>query len=748
MKKQKLNLLKRTVCFLMGFIPCFTCFVVYADEVNYPEPLTPIHNEGDVLSLYSSSFKKNGLNKKPVDGRYVITASERQILEVKDTDKNSQLRLDFSGMDISEQTHFHVDVYAVDQDQFTFNMRNGSASTMMGPTTFINKVPKGQWISYDFALKELDGYDSFELTNLGRLFIGSRHANFKGTYYFDNLYFYKVEEVEPEVDAIRVLSIGNSFSEDAVENYLYDLGQAEETNFIIGNMCIDGASLENHWNNANEDLGVYSYRKIGIAGEKTINLNMKLSQVFSDEKWDYVVFQQDSKNSGVYDSYFPYLNNLLNYAKEKSINTNTKYGLHLTWAYAQAYTNESFEIYNRNQLEMYTAIVDAVNRVAQSENIDIVIPVGTAIQNARTSFLGDNLNRDNLHLDKSIGRYTAACTWYEILTGKSVVKNLYAPGNMTPIMIEIAQNAAHNAVSAPKNVTDMSIDYVLPDSELFELEAPVNIDFGSILTETPWNNMCMFEVGAYIHGMLNMDGEITPFKIENRTTFGGVNIDNSGNSLTISDWQLPAKATSDSFWGNAGEPIDGTVVESGMFSVSGLNSQKCYDFVMFSSCTASDYREVSFKVVGENEGIAHVNSSGNTTKQVVVESIVPDIDGTVKIVVGAGPDNDNANKMYYINALQIRQNNKMITSCDGVNVVTIRAYPNPALDDIKIYGLNPNVVYEYQVVGIDGRIVQMGIYDNDNIDISYLRPSCYVIVLENKITKERLQFSFIKGKYK
>lgn len=70
------------------------------------------------------------------------------------------------------------------------------------------------------------------------------------------------------------------------------------------------------------------------------------------------------------------------------------------------------------------------------------------------------------------------------------------------------------------------------------------------------------------------------------------------------------------------------------------------------------------------------------------------------------------------------------------------------MDDIKIYGLNPNVVYEYQVVGIDGRIVQTGIYNNDNIDISYLRPSCYVIVLENKITKERLQYPFIKEKYK
>lgn len=38
----------------------------------------------------------------------------------------------------------------------------------------------------------------------------------------------------------------------------------------------------------------------------------------------------------------------------------------------------------------------------------MIIPTGTAIQNARTSFVGDHMNRDGYHLDLKIGRYTAA----------------------------------------------------------------------------------------------------------------------------------------------------------------------------------------------------------------------------------------------------------------------------------------------------------------------------------------------------
>ena len=68
--------------------------------------------------------------------------------------------------------------------------------------------------------------------------------------------------------------------------------------------------------------------------------------------------------------------------------------LHQTWAYASTSKHSGFKNYNCNQLTMYQAIADAVKKAAKVNKIKIVIPSGTAIQNARTSFIGDHLNRD------------------------------------------------------------------------------------------------------------------------------------------------------------------------------------------------------------------------------------------------------------------------------------------------------------------------------------------------------------------
>jgi len=62
---------------------------------------------------------------------------------------------------------------------------------------------------------------------------------------------------------------------------------------------------------------------------------------------------------------------------------------------------------------MYTAIVDASKRITELEEISVLIPSGTEIQNARTSSLGDTLTRDGYHLELTYGRFTAACTWYQ-----------------------------------------------------------------------------------------------------------------------------------------------------------------------------------------------------------------------------------------------------------------------------------------------------------------------------------------------
>lgn len=255
---------------------------------------------------------------------------------------------------------------------------------------------------------------------------------------------------------VRILAIGNSFSQDAVEQYLHELAETEGISTIIGNMFIGGCSLERHVKNARDNAPAYAYRKIGTDGKKREKGKMSLETVLADEDWDYVSLQQASPFSGMYETYEASLPELIEYVKAR-LPKKTKLMLHQTWAYASTSRHSGFKNYNCNQLTMYQAIADAVKKAAKANKIKIVIPSGTAIQNARTSFIGDHLNRDGYHLDVKIGRYTAACTWFERIFKHNVVGNPYTPEGLDEARKAVAQKAAHAAVKHPYKVTDLSI---------------------------------------------------------------------------------------------------------------------------------------------------------------------------------------------------------------------------------------------------------------------------------------------------
>ncbi len=258
-------------------------------------------------------------------------------------------------------------------------------------------------------------------------------------------------------DTIRVLAIGNSFSQNAIENYLYELGQEEGITFIIGNLYIGGCSLERHWNNATNNKADYSYRKIDSNGEKTATPETSLLQGIADEKWDYISFQQNSGNSGIIDTYFPYLRQLTTFVKENATNPNVEFIFHQTWAYAKDSNHNEFPKYNNDQQQMYRAIVKTSRKAAHKVGIKMIVPAGTAVQNGRSSFIGDRFCHDGYHLTQDLGCYTAACTWFETLSGKSVVGNPFAPATITPLEVLTVQRAAHQAVAKPFKVTSVRL---------------------------------------------------------------------------------------------------------------------------------------------------------------------------------------------------------------------------------------------------------------------------------------------------
>ena len=179
-------------------------------------------------------------------------------------------------------------------------------------------------------------------------------------------------------------------------------------------------------------------------------------EALKDEEWDYIVFQQASSFAGQYSSYFPELKELMEYVKANATNPNVKYAMQQTWAYAKDSNHPGFFRYGKDQKAMYEDVVFSYDKAAQKQNISIVIPTGTAIQNGRSSSLGDTFCRDGYHLDLKYGRYTAACVWFETFFGESPIGITYRPEGVTDEQASIAQHAAHFAILRPTSVTDMS----------------------------------------------------------------------------------------------------------------------------------------------------------------------------------------------------------------------------------------------------------------------------------------------------
>lgn len=181
---------------------------------------------------------------------------------------------------------------------------------------------------------------------------------------------------------------------------------------------------------------------------------MSIASILKDEPWEYVIFQQGDGDYGIVDSHYPYLDNFITYLKSHLVPGSYKVGYQTTWAFPKTSDNARFDKYDRDQDKMYRACADCAKTLKERSSLDIIIPTGTAIQNGRQTSLGDTFNRDWGHLSLTYGRYTAACTWFEKISGLDVRENNYRPETIDEGTALICRNAAHEAVLKPKRVTE------------------------------------------------------------------------------------------------------------------------------------------------------------------------------------------------------------------------------------------------------------------------------------------------------
>lgn len=254
----------------------------------------------------------------------------------------------------------------------------------------------------------------------------------------------------------KLLAIGNSFSEDAVESYLADICRSQRVEVVIGNLYIPGCSIDTHWDNLEKNAPAYRYRKIDRSGKVTERKQTALKTALDDEKWDFISFQQASQYSGEYSS-FGHLKDLI-VGVRNIVGNGPVFVWHQTWAYAATSGHAGFAAYDNNQLNMYHRIVETTRKVMQENpQLKILIPCGTAIQNARTAILaGDDLTRDGYHLERTTGRYIASLTWYTALFMRIPAPDVFFPKGVDSNTALLARDAAVEAVLHPWMVTSLA----------------------------------------------------------------------------------------------------------------------------------------------------------------------------------------------------------------------------------------------------------------------------------------------------
>ena len=221
---------------------------------------------------------------------------------------------------------------------------------------------------------------------------------------------------------MKILSIGNSFSCDA-QAFLHDLAEQRDIDLKAVNLAIGGCSLETHYTNIKENNANYLHM---INGNENWEADrVAVDPVIKGEKFDIITLQQVSHFSGMYETYEPYLSELVKYVKENQ--PSALLYIHRTWAYEIDTSHSGFANYDNDQAKMFKEICKATEQACLTTGASI-IKSGDVIQKMRESIPyfdykngGETLClNDGFHMSHTYGRFAVGLTWLATLSGKRV----------------------------------------------------------------------------------------------------------------------------------------------------------------------------------------------------------------------------------------------------------------------------------------------------------------------------------------
>ena len=257
--------------------------------------------------------------------------------------------------------------------------------------------------------------------------------------------------------SLKILFVGNSFAVDTMEHapeIALDLG-VESLKF--GTLYIGGCPIELHYENAVGDLPAYTYyTNEGEGWDK--QEEVRISDAIKSDDWDWIAIQHGTKGRSRYTSPECYekLTPLIEHIKNLAP-SHTKIAFNLTWMGESTRQHHEILSYGGNVALMREKLVEVTREmVLKNPLVDLLVPTGTAIENARTSRIG-LLTRDCYHLSMDKGRYIAALTFIGSVTGLSVDQIVWCPNGVDEYARQVAVESANNAIQYPLEITQSKL---------------------------------------------------------------------------------------------------------------------------------------------------------------------------------------------------------------------------------------------------------------------------------------------------
>lgn len=236
---------------------------------------------------------------------------------------------------------------------------------------------------------------------------------------------------------MKVLAIGNSFSEDAT-HYLHSMAQAEGCPVKVVNLYIGGCPLSRHYANMNNDARAYAFC---FNGQDT-GIYVSIREALQSDEWDYVTLQQASYVSRDYATYQPYLAALSAYVTLHA--PHARQVIHQTWAYEDGSDRLAAQGY-ASRGDMFRDVREAYQQAAQSIGASI-LPCGETLEQLAVRG-AEGVHRDTFHAGYGLGRYALSAVWFEALTGNALSGRPFPlDEEVSPELLQIARQCAHEAV--------------------------------------------------------------------------------------------------------------------------------------------------------------------------------------------------------------------------------------------------------------------------------------------------------------